>query len=140
LITASTGQTGMLAKSIKPLLQLTRSSLPPPTNTLQNRHRDLLRLRPPPTPLHPLPRLLTFHPPPPPPNNQTRLSPRRHRRTPLVHIRFHLLRPAHRPKHPHLGRQRLPRLPRQHWPHLPRRRRPRSCLRLPVAALWRRVC
>lgn len=76
---------------------------------------------------------------PPPPNHKTRLPPRRHSRTPLVHLRQHILPTALRSRHQDLGWQWLTRVPRQEWSVTSRSRRSRTSLWFPMAAFRRRI-
>jgi hypothetical protein len=104
----------------------------------QNWHRHILHLRPQSTSLQTL-RQRHRQTDPTPSHHKTRLPPRRHRRTPLVRRRKHLLNSPHRPRHQNLGRQRLPRIPRLSRPLSPRSRRPRPRLRFPMAPLRCRI-
>lgn len=82
----------------------------------KNRDRHTVSLRtasPPLLSFATLPRsLIPPDPGPTTPNNQTCLPPRRHRRTPLVHRRLHLVPPPLGSRYQDLGRQRQPRIPR----------------------------
>jgi hypothetical protein len=124
--TASTDQTG-------------KSFLHPqnPSNTLQNRNRNLLPLRADTPKILPLLPRRGAHPPPP--NHQARLPARRPRRAPLVHLRQHLLPPPLRSRNQDLGRQRLTRLPRFSRALAPRRRRSRTRVWFPMAPFRRLV-